>query len=613
MWNPRLLALLVPLLVLSGCKSARETEPAYALAQQCVAIQNPASGAYLTAASDKAYRFSAGGEQEAEKFFLKPSALGTFLLYDRDGRFLSTQLIHVTRDATASRRAEWRINKLALYRGHRQVDEKFTLVSIIDNLRLQQGKSGPIIRLAGEQVPEEAVLDLVPQPADACREFPEAPLNAEVADDFYQPRDPAAPVSGYADLHTHLGFPQAMAGLAMAGDLFHPWGIEHALKDCAHLHGNNGMLDLLEGQRASGGAGGRAPAGFPDFTYWPRRDTSTHVQAYYRWLQRAYLGGLRLMVTHVTGNPTFCQLLSLMKPGRAEGDCSSRSEVENQSLYLYALQDYIDAQEGGPGKGWFRIATSAREARAIINQNKLAVVLGSEYGTLFDCNESSTTCTPDYIDRELEKLHALGVRVVFPIHRFDNAFGGTRPDGGVAGAWMHLASMLNTSKAPRITQMLDPWGYLFKPIGGHFWELETCPEGIDGTGGIMSMEQFINVDFRNLTSGLVDVPNIGPTVNSILEYAFFNKLGPLPDYAEFQDADSHTCNRLPLHPAGAYLVNRLIDKGMILDIDHMGYYTQMDTLYILEQRQYAGVVSSHSWMESNEQIRARMFRLGRSE
>lgn len=610
MWNPRLLALLVPLLVLSGCKSARETEPAYALAQQCVAIQNPASGAYLATASDKAYRFSAGGEEQAEKFFLKPSALGTFLLYDREGRFLSTQLIHVTRDATASRRAEWRINKLALYRGHRQVDEKFTLVSIIDNLRLQQGKSGPIIRLAGEIVPEEAVLDLVPQPADACREFPEAPLNAEVADDFYQPKDPAAPVTGYADLHTHLGFPQAMAGLAMAGDLFHPWGIEHALKDCAHLHGANGMLDLLEGQRASGGAGGHATAGYPDLTYWPRRDTSTHVQAYYRWLQRAHLGGLRLMVSHVTGNPTFCQLLSLMKPGRAEGDCSSRSEVENQSLYLYALQDYIDAQEGGPGKGWFRIATSAREARAIINQNKLAVVLGAEYGTLFDCNESATFCSPQYIDQQLERIHQLGVRVVFPIHRFDNAFGGTRPAGDVAGAWMNLASKLNTSRAPKVTQMLDPFGYLFKPIGGHFWELQTCPDGIEGTSGLLSMEQFINQDFRALTNGLADIPTIGPTLNSLLELGFFSKLNPLPDYAGFDQPDSHACNLTPLQPAGHYLVNRLIDKGMIIDIDHMGYGTQMDTLDILEQRQYAGVVSSHSWMESNAQIRARMFRLG---
>ncbi|HVK98904.1 MAG TPA: hypothetical protein VM553_03790, partial [Dongiaceae bacterium] len=440
--------------------------------------------------------------------------------------------------------------------------------------------------------------------------FPEAPLNADVAEDFNEPHEPTAPVKGYVDLHTHLGFPQAMAGLAMAGDVFHPWGIEHALKDCAHLHGTDGMLDLLEGQRASGGAGGHATAGYPDFPYWPRRDTSTHVQAYYRWLQRAYLGGLRLMVSHVTGNPTFCQLLSLMKPGRAEGDCGSRSEVENQTLYLYALQDYIDAQEGGPGKGWLRVATSAAQARAIINQNKLAVVPGVEYGTLFDCNASATFCGPAYIDQQLEQLHQLGVRVVFPIHRFDNAFGGTRPAGDVAGAWMNLASKLNTSRAPRVTQMLDPFGYLFKSIGGNFWELDACPAGIEGTGDLMSMDEFINQDFRGLIGDLSQVPNIGPALKSILDLAFFSKLEPLPDYTEFQHPDSHACNLTPLQPAGRYLVNRLIDKGMLIDLDHMGYGTQMDTLDILEQRQYGGVVSSHSWMESNPEIRQRLFRLG---
>ncbi|HVL00112.1 MAG TPA: hypothetical protein VM553_09875, partial [Dongiaceae bacterium] len=342
MWKsrlPALLLLLLPLL-LSGCKSAQETEPAYELAQQCVTVRHAASGDYLATAGENAYRFSSGGEQEAEPFFLKPSGLGTFLLYDHDGRFLSTQLIHVTRDAQPSRRAEWRINKLALYRGLIQTDTLYSLVNIVDELRLQRGKTGPLIRADGNNLSPDVALDLVPQPASACRSFPEAPLNADVAEDFNEPHDPTAPVKGYVDLHTHLGFPQAMAGLAMAGDVFHPWGIEHALKDCAHLHGTDGMLDLLEGQRASGGAGGHATAGYPDFPYWPRRDTSTHVQAYYRWLQRAYLGGLRLMVSHVTGNPTFCQLLSFMKPGRAEGDCGSRSEVENQTLYLYALQDY---------------------------------------------------------------------------------------------------------------------------------------------------------------------------------------------------------------------------------------------------------------------------------
>ena len=49
------------------------------------------------------------------------------------------------------------------------------------------------------------------------------------------------------------------------------------------------------------------------------------------------------------------------------------------------LQDYIDAQNGGPGKGWFRIVTSPYEARRVINEGKLAVVLGIEVSKLFDC------------------------------------------------------------------------------------------------------------------------------------------------------------------------------------------------------------------------------------
>ena len=30
---------------------------------------------------------------------------------------------------------------------------------------------------------------------------------------------------------------------------------------------------------------------------------------------------------------------------------------------MYAMQDYIDAQFGGPGKGWYRIVTNPLEAR----------------------------------------------------------------------------------------------------------------------------------------------------------------------------------------------------------------------------------------------------------
>lgn len=601
------LAMLI--LCIAACKSTETTGPAYALAQQCVAVQAHTSQRFLVTASDTRYALTGTDLASAEPFFVKPSRLGTFLLYDSAGRFLGTQLIHVTREATPSPRTEWNIHQLAIRQRKQLTAESFALANIVDNLYLHAGQSGPILQAHPQTIPLAAAFDLVPLAPEQCRTFPEASLDAVIAAGFYEEKPADAPVHGFADLHTHLGFPKAMAGLAMAGDSFHPYGIEHALKDCAHLHGRNGVLDLLESERANEGETGHATSGYPDFEYWPRRDTSTHVQTYYTWLQRGYLSGLRLLVTDVTGNPTACQLFSLLKPGKAQGDCNSASEVENQTRYIYGLQDYIDAQEGGPGKGWFRIVTDPQQARAVINQNKLAVVLGSEYGTLFDCHESSTFCTPDYIDQQLEQLHALGIRSAFPIHRFDNGFGGTRPAGGPAGAWMHLASKLSTSNAPSLFQMFDPWGYLFKPVGGHYWELEHCPAGVEGTQGVMSMAQFVNEDFRGIVGGLTDIPNIGPTLAKLLDFAFFNKLQPLPTYAEFHPED-HVCNRLPLHPLGRHLINRLIDKGMIVEIDHMGYYTSLDALDILEQRQYSGVVSSHGWMENSPALRARIFRLG---
>lgn len=597
--------------ILSGCKSAQHGEPSYALAQGCYALKAVEDGRYFVAAGNDRYALSAVDELEAEKFFVKPSGLGTFLLYDREGGFPAVDFISLKRHWHASQKAEWRINDLAIYRGKTQVDQQYTLVSTPDNLRLLVSKAGPIVQANPSPIsPSDAAFALVPQAAEQCKTFPEATLDAEIDPAFFEPKDPSQPVVGYADLHAHLGFPKAMSGLAMSGNAFSPWGIEHALADCKTLHGNNGQLDLLEGQNgASTNVGGHATAGYPDFTYWPSRSTNTHVQAYYRWIQRAWLSGLRLVVTDVTGNPTFCELLSYLHPFQGAGDCGSDDEVKNQTQYMYDMQDYIDAQEGGPGKGWFRVVTSPAQAREVISQNKLAVVLGSEYGTLFDCAESNNGCTAEYIERKLNEIHEMGIRSVFPIHRFDNAFGGTQPAGGVSGAWMHLSGMLTTSRVVHISDLIRPSKLLFKPIGGHFWELETCPEGVDGTSNILSMRKFIDEDFGFVRNAVLDIPTYGPFISTMLDFAFFRKLEPIPEYTEFNDG-GNACNVRPLQDVGRYLLNRMIDKGMIIEIDHMSYNTRVQTFDVLENRQYSGVVSSHGWIENMPEMRERIFRLG---
>ena len=49
------------------------------------------------------------------------------------------------------------------------------------------------------------------------------------------------------------------------------------------------------------------------------------------------------------------------------------------------LQRYVDAQAGGPGKGFFQIVTDPYEARRVINEGRMAVVLEIEISELFDC------------------------------------------------------------------------------------------------------------------------------------------------------------------------------------------------------------------------------------
>src|SRR3546814_14604874 len=50
--------------------------------------------------------------------------------------------------------------------------------------------------------------------------------------------------------------------------------------------------------------------GWPTFVDWPRRDALTHEAMYYRWIQRAWLAGLRLMVNNVVENEVLCRLES---------------------------------------------------------------------------------------------------------------------------------------------------------------------------------------------------------------------------------------------------------------------------------------------------------------
>ena len=149
---------------------------------------------------------------------------------------------------------------------------------------------------------------------EGCADFPEVAVNA------YGDRDALKgnvdlPVRGYIDAHTHISSYEFMGGKFMAGEPFHRFGVEEALKDSAHLHGKDGSLDLIGNLYTFNDINNRYDTrGWPDFPWWPNHQQMSHSGYYYKWMERAYLSGLRIMVTNLVENEVLCWAQSRINP-----------------------------------------------------------------------------------------------------------------------------------------------------------------------------------------------------------------------------------------------------------------------------------------------------------
>lgn len=355
---------------------------------------------------------------------------------------------------------------------------------------------------------------------------------------------PPQPLIGMADIHNHQFSNLGFGGLAVVGsawDYAEGLALNPGIDSWIHtpLHGAD-VLAIFDGPKPC-----PPPlfkpyfnGGFPDYEGWPTWCSIDHQQVYYEWLKQAYTDGLRLMSVLAVSNEVLCNQLQTMRNLRLYPDCNDMSAIARQVDAAFALQDFIDRQSGGPGKGWYRIARSAKEARDIIGSNKLAVVLGVEVSNLFECNRG--LCTEADVDHGVAKLYDMGVRQVFVVHEFDNDF---------AGPAMFLNS-LNL---------------------GNYWARKEYfqPEECSQYGYSYKFDPDV-VDFlMRVFTGAGGTPTVS-----------HNK------------AD---CNSRGLTTLGKYLVKRLMDKRMIVDVDHMSHRATDDTLEIAERRHYRyPVISSHT-------------------
>jgi microsomal dipeptidase-like Zn-dependent dipeptidase len=322
-----------------------------------------------------------------------------------------------------------------------------------------------------------------------------------------------------------------------------PYLCPNFLPGCGHLlwHGNHDLFADSAGAGTQDGSG--ANLGAPLFNGWPKWTSTTHQQAYYKWLERAWRGGLRLTVVLAVQNEAMCRLASHER----SVDCSdSMAGIDRQLDEAYRFQDFIDAQGGGAGLGWFRIVTTPAEARRVIRAGKLAVVLGIEVDNLFGCRQGGG-CTAQSVADGIAAYRSRGVRHVFPIHNFDNAFGGT-------ATWQDAINVGNAAAE-------QAW-----------WSAENCVT--EGYG--FWLDSFVE-------GGLTGVA-------ALLKGVVFPGLPPV--YASGARGGQASCNTQGLTPLGQTLIAGLMQARMVIDIDHMSRRSITDTLALASASAYP-LVASH--------------------
>ncbi len=537
-----LLAATATLLALAGCDGGRSSPvtppgggggnpptPAtlgkYDLFNQCWVMR--ADGGYVVRDGDG---FAARGAsaEDAERFYMRAANLARYLFYTADKMLLTADGAAVTTvpQSAPEDGSDWTFSEAG---DALNATTLGGMLAVSGDGQLVLGNTAAALRF---------------ERATGCAEYPEMPL--AVIGESYK-GNVNAPALGFAEVHTHMAMGSEMsdgsrnvgpsAGGVLYGQAVNRFGVTEALKDCSALHGPDGITDPEALILDTSPGRTHDTQGWPTFVDWPFNDSMLHQQMYWRWVERAWMSGLRLMTIHGTNIEALCQVAQATAASRgqnpADVECRDMPVGVQQVEYLYDIQDYIDAQFGGPGKGFYRIVGSPAEARQVIADGKLAVIPGLEFSNVFGCNvrflpdgSEVAMCDRAQIDAEIDRVWDLGVRQIFPFHDVDSALGG-------AGLFSNVLEFINF-------------------VGtGRFWETYACEDG--GTGdsyfydaGLTSFAQPLMLGNDPVTDLLLGLTQgLTPTANS-----------------------GRQCNQRDVTDLGIYAIDKMMKKGFVIDIDH---------------------------------------------
>lgn len=290
-------------------------------------------------------------------------------------------------------------------------------------------------------------------------------------------------------------------------------------------------------------------------------------------LKRAWQYGLRLIVMFAVSSEFLCKVAELANP------CpSDRKAIDDQIQAAKDLEKDIAEKDGG----WYRIVYTPEEAREVILQNKLAVVLGIETSNAFggcyfvprddkvtpiksdeildlettwalDCKQLSEPVKTQVALALFEHYWRLGIRHFYPIHNMD----------GVAGG----AGLFN----PTLHADINPS------------ELSTAATGFPGRDVAADADALIRAvrpPVKSRQCGSITTSPEGKVIEKGVSVF-----------------DGGRCNALGLTETGVYLIRKMESYGAIIDIDHMSLKAKLE-LYKNDLLAGYPLVSSHTGINS---------------
>jgi microsomal dipeptidase-like Zn-dependent dipeptidase len=289
------------------------------------------------------------------------------------------------------------------------------------------------------------------------------------------------PIKGYADLHVHMFANNGFAGAWFTGDPTAETR-EEMFKYCAPGEKWPWLKEVIAKISPYVSSFLYRNHCVPQKVSFPQWNDLAHQQVWKGHLNEAHARGLKLMVLSAVHSYVLCRILPDSRKDITT--CEDRPNVLRQ---LRAANKFIQNQD------WVEVAKNPQQARNIINNGKLAVVLSVETSNIFDGDDWK---------EEFQDYWDAGARTLQIVHQFDNK---------MAGAAIHkpplkLAQYIRNKMRYDKFEGFDTTTHKYKTDFGTR-EVEKNNKGLSASGAEViteMMDRGMAIDFAHMSEKTMD-------------------------------------------------------------------------------------------------------------